>query len=175
MEKNWLNLMALSMVVMAVIASVSAYYAGFFSSSSILNQSLAANQWAYYQAKSTKGHLYEIEQRLLTIRKMTVSDSIAANYISRLLENSNSQIERYDKEKMEIMQEAHLLEMKRDLFWSRYVPMGILLIFMQLGLLFSSIAGLVKEKRIWYLGLISLGFGIVYFFYQYLVVWKSIS
>lgn len=174
MEKNWLNLMSLSMVVMAVIASVSAYYAGFFSSSSILNQSLAANQWAYYQAKSTKGHLYEIEQKFLAIRKATISDTSTSNYINRLIEGSKGQIERYEIEKNEIMQQARLFELKRDLFWSRYVPMGILLIFMQLGLLFSSIAGLLKKKRIWYLGLISLGLGILYFIYQYLVIWKAL-
>lgn len=150
---------------MAVIASVSAYYAGYFSAQSIMNQSKASNSWAYYQAKSTKAYMFSIERKFLDVRKQASSDSAVIRRISELMKQSDEQIERYNQEKELIAKEAAAFEGQRDFYWGKYIPLGIVLLFMQLGLLFSSIAGLLKRKVEWYIGLLSLAAGVVYLIY----------
>jgi hypothetical protein len=56
-KEPWLNYLALTTVVFAVCATLSTFKGGGFSTRSVLNQSYAADQWAYYQAKSIKGYL----------------------------------------------------------------------------------------------------------------------
>lgn len=164
-KNTWLNYLSISMIVMAVIASVSAYYAGYFSAQSIMNQSKAANNWAYYQAKSTKEYLFTIEQKFLLVRNQATKDTAVIRKINELLQESERQTSRYEKEKKAIAEEAIQFETQRDHYWSKYLPLGIVLVFMQVGLLFSSIAGLFKRKFEWYIGLISLVTGILYLVY----------
>lgn len=48
-------------------ATSSTFKGGGFSTRAVLTQSHAANQWAYYQAKSIKGYLHEIEKEKLEL------------------------------------------------------------------------------------------------------------
>jgi hypothetical protein len=50
-KEVWLNYLALTTVVLAVCATVSTFKGGSYSTRSVLSQSQAANQWAFYQAK----------------------------------------------------------------------------------------------------------------------------
>lgn len=54
-KQSWLNYLALTTVIMAVCASLSAFKGGVYSNLSIISQNQASDQWAYYQAKSIKG------------------------------------------------------------------------------------------------------------------------
>jgi len=58
-KEPWLNYLALTTVIFAVCATLSTFKGGSYSTRSVLSQSQAANQWAFYQAKSIKGYLYE--------------------------------------------------------------------------------------------------------------------
>ena len=60
-REPWLNRMALSTVVLAVCATLSTFKGGGYSTQSVINQALSSDQWAFYQAKSTKQHLYELQ------------------------------------------------------------------------------------------------------------------
>src|SRR5512140_2276081 len=63
----WLNYLALTTVILAVCATLSTFKGGSYSTRSVLSQTRAANQWAYYQAKSIKGYLYEIQKEELKL------------------------------------------------------------------------------------------------------------
>ena len=60
-KEGWLNLLALTTVILAVCATLATFKGGGHSTKAVLSQSQASDQWAYYQAKGIKGNLYEVE------------------------------------------------------------------------------------------------------------------
>jgi hypothetical protein len=66
-KEPWLNYLALTTVILAVCATLSTFKGGSYSTRSVLSQSQAANQWAFYQAKSIKSYLYEVQKEKLEL------------------------------------------------------------------------------------------------------------
>ena len=66
-KEPWLDWLALTTVILAVCATLSTFKGGSYSTRSVLSQTKAANQWAYYPAKSLKGYLYEIQKEELEL------------------------------------------------------------------------------------------------------------
>ncbi len=66
-KEPWLNYLALTTVILAVCATLSTFKGGGFSTRSVLSQTQASDQWAYYQAKSIKGYLYELQKEKLEL------------------------------------------------------------------------------------------------------------
>ena len=162
-KEPWLNHMALATVILAVCATLSTFKGGSYSTQSVINQSLASDQWAFYQAKSTKQHLHELQIDQFRLQAMTVpSGSPAAAAYARKIEDYQGQVERYAQEKKTIESEARALEAQRDSAKLHGKPFGIAVMFLQVAILLNSISGLMKAKRVWWaaipVGLVGLGY-----------------
>ena len=70
---------------------------------------------------------------------------------------------KYDSEKAEIMKEARKFEEIRDDAQKHARVFGIAVIFLQIAILLSSVAALLKKKLVWYLGLLIGAAGVFYF------------
>ena len=66
-KEPWLNYLALTTVILAVCVTLSTFKGGVYSTRSVLAQAQASDYWAYYQAKSIKGYLYEIQREKLEL------------------------------------------------------------------------------------------------------------
>jgi hypothetical protein len=100
--------LALSTAIMAVLAALSTLYMGKYSSRAILAQGQESDQWAYYQAKSIKGHTFEVSRKTLELQYLTqkgLAAPVAAEYESTLAKYGDD-IKRYDSEKKEIKDKA---------------------------------------------------------------------
>jgi len=165
-KEKWLNYLALTTVIFAVCATLSTFKGAGFSTKSVLSQTQAANQWAYFQAKSIKGYLYENQKESLAleikVRNETLSQSAAAEY-EKKIDLYSQKIKKYDEEKAAIMQEAKHLEAVRDNAQRHAGIFGIAVIFLQIAILLSSIAALMKRKLVWLAGAASGAVGLVYF------------
>lgn len=166
-KEPWLNLLALTTVILAVAATLSTFKGGGFSTRSVLRQSQASNQWEYYQAKSIKGNLYEMEQARLA-REIKVLESgkvtpAALEDHRKALEDAKARVARYEKEMAQIKERAESLEKERDTAMRQGQPFGLAVIFLQIAILLSSIAALLKKKPIYFAGLAVGGVGLVYF------------
>jgi hypothetical protein len=150
-KEPWLNQMALATVILAVCATLSTFKGGSYSTMSVISQALASDQWAFYQAKSTKQHLYElqVEQFRLQAMALPISNPAATAYAQRI-SDYQTQIARYSQEKKEIEAKAHDLESQRDEAKRHGKPFGIAVIFLQVAILLNSIAGLMKVNKIWW-------------------------
>lgn len=62
------------------------------------------------------------------------------------------------------MKKAKELEAQRDLTQQHAGAFGLAAMFLQIAILLSSIAALMKQKYFWFLGMASGVFGLVYFF-----------
>lgn len=162
-KEPWLNHMALATVILAVCATLSTFKGGSYSTQSVINQTMASDQWAFYQAKSTKQHLHELQLDQLQLQTMTLvpGSPVAAAY-ARKISDYQTAIERYSKEKKEIEAQARALEKQRDDAKLHSKPFGLAVMFLQVAILLNSIAGLLKAKRVWWtsipVGLTGIGF-----------------
>jgi hypothetical protein len=165
-KEPWLNALALTTVILAVCATLSTFKGGGYSTRQMLSQAKASDQWAYYQAKGVKGDLYELTAANAVLQRKVLDpraskdvqaayDQVAADYAKR--------VARYKGEQEAIMAEARKLEDARDDAARHGAPFGYAVIFLQIAILLSSIAALLKRKPVWYLGLVVGVFGIVYF------------
>lgn len=153
-KEPWLNKMALATVILAVCATLSTFKGGGYSTQSVISQALASDQWSFYQAKSTKQHLYELQAEQLKLQAMALSkgNPASAAYAEKEAEY-RAAIGRYASEKQGIQTRAHELERQRDAAKQQGKPFGIAVIFLQVSILLNSIAGLMKARRIWWVSI----------------------
>ena len=88
----WLNWLALTTVIFAVCATLSTFKGGGYSTPSVISQAQASDQWAYYQAKSIKANLYQIQRERLQLEFDTLPADAApskrSGYQAKLGEDS---------------------------------------------------------------------------------------
>ncbi|MDQ1286045.1 MAG: hypothetical protein QG663_1471 [Thermodesulfobacteriota bacterium] len=169
---KWLNFLALTTVIIALGATMSTLSVGKFSNRGILKQTQASNQWAYYQAKSIKAYLYELQkEKLETDLKLSPNiDEGVRNEYEQKITKYGEQIRRYEQEKIDIQTQAQSLEKERDQAMVHSQQFGLAVIFLQLAILMSSIASLMKKKLMWVVGLLVGLLGFLYFANGYLLL-----
>ena len=163
---KWMTWVALATAIMAVLAAMTTLYLGKYSSRAIMNQGQETNQWAYYQAKSIKSYIYEIQKQKLELEMMSPGVGEAgpiADKYRKIMSDYDKQIKRYDREKDEIKAKADELAKSKDTAQERAGNFGYALIFLQIALMLCSLAAMTKKKPLFYLGLITVT-GWVFFF-----------
>jgi hypothetical protein len=127
-----------------------------------MSQTQASDQWAYYQAKSIKGYIYEVQRDKLALERKALAGKVAADYDAKI-DDYSGKIAKYEGEKSAIQKEAKRYEEIRNDAQKHSQIFGIAVIYLQIAILLSSIAALIKKKLVWYAG-VGVGLiGIVYF------------
>ncbi len=166
-KEPWLNYLALSTVILAVCATLATFKGGGFSTRSVMSQTQASDQWAFFQAKSIKGYVYEMQKDKLELELKAMgtkaSADVRAEY-EKKIEEYGKKIAKYEGEKSDIKQEADKFEKIRNDAQKHSQAFGIAVIFLQIAILLSSIAALIKKKALWLLGCAVGVLGIVSFF-----------
>ncbi len=164
-KETWLSYLALTTVIFAVCATLSTLKGGGFSTRSVMYQAQASDQWAYYQSKSIKEYVYDLQREKFEMDlKMNkgMSRALAADYEKRI-SAYKEKIDRYEKEKEEIKTKAEGLEKRRDDAQIHSGAFGLAAMFLQIAILLSSIAALMKKKFFWFIGMGAGVFGLLYF------------
>jgi hypothetical protein len=165
-KEPWLNYLALSTVILAVCATLATFKGGGYSTRSVMNQSLASDQWAYYQAKSIKGYINEMQKDKLVLDLMALgakTPQTVRDSFEKKIDGYAGKVAKYDEEKAQITKEAKKFEEVRNDAQKHSQAFGIAVIFLQIAILLSSIAALVKKKLVWLLGVVVGVVGIFYF------------
>ena len=159
--------MAITTILIAVAATLSTFKGGGFSTRSLLNQTLASDQWAFFQSKSIKRDLYDsrrenLEIQVASLEKQKGNESLIEKY-NVLIADYAQKVKTYDTEKEAISKEATNFQNIREESKKHSGKFGIAVIFLQISILLSSIATLSKKKFVWISGLILGVIGILYF------------
>lgn len=160
-KETWLNYLALTTVVFAVCATLSTLKGGGYGSKAVLCQAQASDQWSYFQSKSIKGYLYELQRDKLDLELK--AGTRAAEEYRKKIEFYQNEIGRYKGEKEDIKKKAEELEAQRNDAQRHSGAFGLAAMFLQIAILLSSIAALMKQKYFWFLGMAAGVFGLVYF------------
>ena len=164
-KEPWLNYLALTTIIFAVAATLSTFKGGGYSTRSVLSQEQASNKWSYFQSKGMKLYLYETQRDMLTLNVQQVPKSNQALIESyqKKIEDYDKSVRRYENEKEEIKKEAEAFEATRDEAKKHSNEFGLAVIFLQISILISSIAALIKRKYLWVLGICVGAVGLLYF------------
>lgn len=163
-KEPWLNYLALTTIIFAVAATLSTFKGGGYSTRSILSQEQASNKWSYYQSKSVKQYLYDTQKEVfeLDTKRIAKTDVSTLEMYQKKIAEYEKSVKRYESEKADIKKDAELFETLRDEAQKHSHAFGIAVIFLQISILLSSIAALIKRKYIWYL---AMGGGVAGLFY----------
>jgi thiamine kinase-like enzyme len=159
--------MAITTILIAVAATLSTFKGGGFSTRSLLNQTLASDQWAFFQSKSIKKDIYDmrienLEIQVALLDKQKGNEALIQKY-NGMISDYTQKVKTYESEKEAISKDAKGLEKLRDDSKLHSAKFGIAVIFLQISILLSSIATLSKKRFVWISGLILGVIGILYF------------
>jgi hypothetical protein len=167
----WLNWLAVTTIIFSACATLSTFKGGGFSTRSILAQTNAANMWAYIQSKSVKQHTCELQRDALELQVMSVQGPQALVYQAKI-DECKRDIERYDKEKAEAMAKAREFENDRVQYQINSRSFGLAVVFLQVAIMLSALAALLKFRTVWYGG---IGTGAVGLFWFCDAIWHILT
>lgn len=158
-ERGWLSYVSLSTAIIAIVTALAGLYESQVTSQTILAkneavllQSQASDQWAFYQAKSLKGHIYKVNSELYPQKA----------------DDFKNKVDKYEKEQAQIMADAKKLEELREAknhesehFYHKHHTLSFAITFLQISIAIASISALTRNKKFWLaslaLGTIGLG------------------
>jgi len=166
-KEQWTTYLAISTVIIVVCATLSTFKGGGYSNKALMNQTSASDQWAFYQSKSLKSYVFEMQKDNLELQSEMISksnpkDEVLAKYQEKLA-SCAKKIQQYETDKAAITVQAKKFEADRDDCKLHGSAFGIAVIFLQISILLSSISALAKKKYVWFLSLFVGVIGIVYF------------
>src|SRR5215471_7531100 len=146
-RESWTRYVSLMIVLLAVATAIGSLKAGGFSGRVMFNQAQASDTWAFYQAKSIKQRISEMEAH-------TTSGEIAAR--------AAADIERYRVEEKALEGRAHELEARRDEATKHGPPLGFAIASLQISIALASVCLITKRKVLWgasaLLGAVGVGY-----------------
>ena len=155
-KEPWLNYLALSTVILAVCATLSTFKGGGYSTRSVMSQTQASDQWAFFQAKSIKSYIYEMQKDKLELELKALGGKAPQPVVEeyrKKIADYGKKIAKYEGEKADIQKDAKRYELVRDDAQKHGQAFGIAVIFLQIAILLSSIAALIKKKPVWVFGM----------------------
>ena len=109
-KEKWLTYMAITTILIAVAATLSTFKGGGFSTRSLLNQTLASDQWAFYQSKSIKSYIYDMRRENLEIQVASLEkqkgNEALVNKYNGMIADYTKKVKNYELEKEAIRKEA---------------------------------------------------------------------
>lgn len=159
----WVKWVALSTTLFAVCAAIASIKSGGYSGKIAIWTTKEANTWAQYQAKSIKESLKASELDSLELAALDPGNTAKARkFIADKAAFCKSEIERYNSEKKAIQADAEKLQAEQAEFKKHSGSLGQAVMFLQIAIMLSSIASLMKQKPLWFAGMAIGGVGLLY-------------
>lgn len=142
-----------TMALLAVLVAISTLLGHRSHTEEILLQNRTTDQWAYYQAKNLRRN--NLESLRDVMGALTGKD---AEKTEALIQRFDKSIEKYGDDQKEIEREARVLEAELRQTARRADRFDVGEVFLEIGLVITSITLLTGRRLYWYMG---IGFGVV--------------
>jgi hypothetical protein len=146
----------LTMAILAVCVAVVSLLGHRAHTEEVVTQAKASDQWAFYQAKNIRRHADEMFTDLTSVEAIT-DPAVAA----KLRAKYSDEATRYKEDQKEIEDEAKKLEAEVATVRTRADWLDLAEVFLEVGLVVTSITLLSGRKVFWFLGLIMGALGVV--------------
>jgi hypothetical protein len=131
---SWTKYVSLMIVALAVVTAYGSLKSGSYGSRVLLHQARASDEWAFFQAKSIKRTLAEMESRIGTPEVQAEAKRRAENY---------------QREQDEIQRKAKAHEAERDEAAKHGPPLGSGIAALQIAIALASVCLITKRKSMW--------------------------
>ncbi len=136
---------ALTAAVLAVLAALGSLLSGNAANEALVLQTRATDQWAYYQAKSTKEQLYDVSRQII-LALAEIEGTEGSIKTSAALERFQKQVARYETEKEDIKHKAEGLEAASEHLFHRHHRYAVGVAVFQVSIVLASITILVRRR-----------------------------
>ena len=147
---------SVTMAILAVLVAVVTLLGHRAHTEEVVLQAKASDQWAYYQAKNIRRHQDEIVNDVTSVQPST--DAAA---LGKLREKYSGEASRYKDEQKEIEDKAHEMEAEVATERNRADRYDLAEVFLEVGLVITSITLLSGRRVFWLLGILFGFVGIV--------------
>jgi hypothetical protein len=148
---------SLTMAVLAVMVAVVTLLGHRAHTEEVVLQAKASDQWAFYQAKNIRRH--NDEQWVDLISVLTTKDDAAT--LDKLRDKYSKEADRYKDDQKEIEEKAKELESEMESVRRRANWCDLSEVFLEVGLVITSITLLSGKRVFWGVGLLMAAIGIV--------------
>jgi hypothetical protein len=155
-EDRSLAAVSLTMAIVAVFVAVVSLLGHRAHTEEVVLQAKASDQWAYYQAKSIRQHEDELFSDLTA-----VVPSKDADGMGKFRTKTDQEAERYKHDKGEIKDEADKLVAEVALERRRADRYDLAEVFLEVGLVVTSITLLSRRRIFWHVGIVLTVVGVV--------------
>ena len=162
-DKHFSRRVALTTAVYAVILAIASLGAGNAMKHMLLAQQQSSDQWAFYQAKVIREHLYRAQALLM---QAELADVAAARGPRRdkqqeLAARFSEEEKRYNAEKKDIEQDAKRLERERDHYRQRDRYFEFAEVCLQIAIVCSSVAILATSRAMYGFSIVMATLGVL--------------
>ena len=154
----------LSMAILGVVIAMVSLLGHRTHTEEVVLQDKITDQWAYYQAKSTKQNLAEaMSDEMATQRDMLPSAATASqrSTLDKRIADYQANVKRYESEKEEIKKQALAFEKQYDLLNIRDDQFDMAEAGMSLGIALLGLTALTRKKWLLAVALVFAGFGVL--------------
>jgi hypothetical protein len=142
----WIQGVALSAAILAVLAAIASLLAGHHANEAMLEQMQANDVWAFYQAKSIKSSVLDTRLQLLG----ALGKEVRAE--------EHDKLAGYEREAREIEEKGKELEGSSRGHMARHNVLARAVTVLQIAIALAAVAVLTRRRMVWYL---SLALGVV--------------
>ncbi len=139
---------SVTMAILAVLVTVVSLLGHRAHTEEVVLQAKSSDQWAYYQAKNIRRHSDEFFVDLSSVQSTTDAAALA-----KLREKYMAEAERYKDEQKEIEDKARELEAEVAIEMKRADRFDLAEVFLEIGLVITSITLLSGRRLFWFVGL----------------------
>jgi hypothetical protein len=154
-KKQFTMKSAITASVLAVCAALGSLLSGHSANEAILKQSQASDKWAYYQAKSTKSHIFEGSKAVVEAIASEEGKSETAGVI-KSIKSFDEKIKKYERDKDEIQKEAAATEKESSELFDKHHNYSFGVACFQIGIVLASV-GILVTSRFLFFGAIGAG------------------
>ena len=147
---------SVTMAILAVLVAVVTLLGHRAHTEEVVLQAKASDQWAYYQSKNLRRHVDLLFNDLTSVEATTDSTTLA-----KLRDKYSQEATRYQAEQKEAEDEARRLETEVAMERNRADRFDLSEVFLEIGLVITSITMLSGRRLYWLLGIAFAVAGIV--------------
>jgi hypothetical protein len=161
-EKTFTRRVAMTTALYAVALAICSLGGSNAMKEMLLAQQQSSDQWAYYQAKVIREHLYRVEKMRLEAGLLERGDGVSADvrqHYEALGKKMEEEEKRYNAEKKEIEKEARRLEHERDVNRDKDPYFDYAEVLLQIAIVMATVSILAASMPIYLfsMGVASLG------------------
>jgi len=162
-DKSFSRRVALTTAVYAVVLAIASLGGANAMKEMLLAQQQSSDQWAFYQAKVLREHLYRAQKLVL---EAELADATAARgprqeKLQALAAKFAEEETRYNAEKKDIEKDAKKLEHERDVNRDKDPYFDYAEVLLQIAIVCSSVSILAASRPMFIFSLVVAGIGVV--------------